>query len=124
MGRRILVVDDERSIAETLCRMLETSGYVAVCACSGREALAKAEDFRPDLLLSDVMMPGLDGFETGLLVKKVCPECRLLFFSGSSTIPRTAMRLADRKYRFEVLEKPVPPALLLDKVNAALSAAA
>ncbi|MEA2524372.1 MAG: two-component system, OmpR family, response regulator MprA [Thermomicrobiales bacterium] len=57
----ILVVDDERPICDLLAELLEDEGYRVVRAYDGVAALAAAERQRPDLVLSDVMMPGLDG---------------------------------------------------------------
>jgi CheY-like chemotaxis protein len=59
----VLVIDDETSIAETVRAVLEDEGYVVQVARNGREGLARLEDARPDLVLSDVMMPELDGRE-------------------------------------------------------------
>ena len=60
----ILIVDDEPSARETLTAMLEGQGYQLELAINGFEALQTAERIRPDLILLDVMMPGMDGFET------------------------------------------------------------
>ena len=57
----ILVVDDEAAIAEMLQDLLEDEGYQVVTAGNGHEGLARVAKVRPQLVLSDVMMPGLDG---------------------------------------------------------------
>ena len=62
-GARILVVDDEDSITQLLCTALRYEGFETASAATGREALTLAADFRPDLVLLDVMLPDLDGFE-------------------------------------------------------------
>lgn len=64
---RILIVDDNPTNIDILEEMLEASYQVAT-STSGEEALEVAEDFKPDLVLLDVMMPGIDGYETCLLV--------------------------------------------------------
>jgi len=61
---RIMVVDDEQTILSLLKRILEPEGYEAVVAADGRSALALLEERKPDLVLLDIMMPGLDGFQT------------------------------------------------------------
>lgn len=63
-GRRILVVDDDRLNIRILVGILQTEGYVIAEAESGERALELYETFRPDLLLLDVVMPGIDGFAT------------------------------------------------------------
>lgn len=75
MNEKILVVDDEAEIVELLADYLSAEGYVVVVASNGQEALAKARAEKPDLVVLDIMMPGLDGFEV----------CRLL--RAQSNIP-------------------------------------
>lgn len=123
MKHRVLVVDDEPAIVATLCLVLEAHGYGTVGVTSGYEAIAKVAGSCPDLLLSDVMMPGMNGFETGLQVKKLCPKCRLLFFTGYAEVSGLAQELKNKGHFFEVLQKPIHPSFLLDKVKATLAAA-
>ena len=124
MKNRILVVDDESDIAKTLCLILEFNGYTATWAESGCEAIAKAEDYQPDVLVSDVLMPGLNGFEIGLRVKQHCPNCRLVFVTGLN--PRVVrennlMRALEAGgYEFQLLTKPVHPDIFLESVRVAL----
>ena len=72
---RILIVDDEPDIAESLGVMLSKRGYGTLFAQSGDEGLAKARQERPDLIILDVMMPVMDGFEACRLLKK-SPDTR------------------------------------------------
>jgi len=60
---KILVVDDERSIVESLSEILRAEGYEVLSACSPREAIVEASGNCPTLLLSDVLMPGMNGFD-------------------------------------------------------------
>ncbi len=60
---RILVVDDEESITQLLCTALRYEGFETASAANGREALTAAASMRPDLVLLDVMLPDMDGFE-------------------------------------------------------------
>lgn len=69
MSFKILVVDDEKPIADILKFNLEKEGYNVVCAHDGNEAIQIAEEERPDLILLDIMLPGKDGNE-------VCREIR------------------------------------------------
>ncbi len=61
--RRILVVDDEQTVRDLLQRTLEKAGYNVITAANGQEALDKISQFDVSLVLLDIMMPGLDGFE-------------------------------------------------------------
>lgn len=69
MSKKILVVDDEKPIADILQFNLKKEGYQVECAYDGDEALVKVEEFQPDLMLLDIMLPGQDGME-------VCREVR------------------------------------------------
>jgi CheY-like chemotaxis protein len=124
MMSKILVVDDERSIAETMRDIFESVGFAADCAYSGDEAIAKAAEFCPDVLLSDVMMPGMNGFEVALKVKQICPDCRLLLFSGQIATVLVAQgfvqTFTENGYRYQLLSKPLHPSELIQKVQEAL----
>lgn len=63
MPRRILAVDDEKHIVRLIQVNLERQGYEVLTAFDGKEALQKVEEERPDLVVLDVMMPYMDGFE-------------------------------------------------------------
>lgn len=63
MEERILVVDDEKSIADAICYALRREGYAVNSANDGSEALEKAQLFKPDAIILDVMMPGLNGYD-------------------------------------------------------------
>ena len=62
-GLKVLVVDDQADACELVERVLEECGAWAVCACSGEEALALLAEHRPDLLITDIGMPEMDGYE-------------------------------------------------------------
>ena len=69
--RRVLIVDDEPNLVDAIRMYLEMEGYVILTAMSGREAIEKLRDLLPDLIVLDVMMPGMDGFETLREIRKV-----------------------------------------------------
>lgn len=75
MAKRILVVDDERHIVRLVQVNLERAGYEVVTAFDGREAIGKVKDVKPDLIVCDVMMPYMDGFEV-LRTIRADPETR------------------------------------------------
>ena len=71
-GKKILIVDDEQDIVETLKFMLEAQGYECFCAYDGEAGLNMAKEIIPDLMILDVMMPKMDGWE-------VCRQIRAVF---------------------------------------------
>ena len=113
----VLVVDDEKRIADTLAAILESKGYASKAAYDGQEALSRCREHIPDLVISDVVMPGMNGIDLGIAVKTEFSTCRVLLFSGQAA---TAQMLADaqsRGHQFELLAKPLHPSLLLERVG-------
>jgi CheY-like chemotaxis protein len=114
----ILVVEDESSIAELIQMLLEDKGYAVVLAGNAREALECLGEAQPDLVLSDIMMPGGDGF---MLCRGMRAE------AGYQAIPlilMSARALSDftMDCRFVAfLPKPFEPAALLELVDRVLS---
>ena len=128
MAIKILIVDDEHSIVDSLSDIIGSAGYDVLSAYSGEEALAKASQFCPDILLSDVLMPKMHGFELALEIKKICPHCHLLLFSGQAATAQIAQSFVQTftrlGYRFELLPKPIHPETLLNKLQESLTRAA
>jgi CheY-like chemotaxis protein len=111
--RKILIADDERLIADTLAIILRRSGFDTAVAYDGAEALAKAQAWKPDLLLSDVMMPGVNGIEAAIEIRKLIPECRVLLFSGYAESANLLQDSRVQGHNFEILQKPLHPAELI-----------
>ncbi len=106
---RILVVDDNRDAVETMALVLSLTGYTVEIAFSGSEALDTAEKMRPDVILMDIRMPGMDGWEVAQQVRwmKLQPPPVLVAITGSD-------REEDRQHSLEAgfdyhLIKPANP---------------
>lgn len=112
---RVLVVDDEKSVAESTVLVFSRFGHVARAAYSGEEALAMVQEFQPDLLLSDVKMVGMNGIELAIRMCSELPHCKLLLMSGQADTSDLLEDARRRGYEFEILAKPVSPAELLAK---------
>lgn len=116
MRDRILVVDDEAGAREGLRRLLEAWGYEAETAGSADEALARMEQIQPSAVITDLVMPGIDGLE---FVRRLQAEhgVPVIVFSGQGTIEAAveAIKLGAQDF----LEKPVEPGklkILLEKL--------
>jgi DNA-binding NtrC family response regulator len=113
---RIFVVDDEEMISLTAAAILRRSGFDATAFTNPLESLAAAFSEQPDMLISDVMMPGLSGIELAVQIRQVCPNCQILLISG---IVGTGHPVLDEAgdYAFDLLMKPVQPVLLIHEVR-------
>lgn len=117
---RILVVDDEAVIADTLVQILEHHGYSASAAYDGREALQLALLNPPQVLVSDVMMPGMTGIDLGIAVRRIFPDCKIILFSGQAASRDLIAEALSIAGHFRFLEKPVHPTTLLNSVERSL----
>ena len=78
------MVDDEQMIARSLRDILLRAGFDAEFALSGTEAIELAEQICPDIVISDVIMPDIDGVQTAVAIQRRCPDTRIMLFSGQS----------------------------------------
>ncbi len=120
-NRRILIVDDEPSIADTLTLIFRSNGYEARTAYSAEQALELLEEWPPDLSIIDVVLPGMNGIEFAIFLQASYPEIHFLLFSGQ---PGTSGLLEDAKRKghlFEILAKPLHPSFMLATVADMLS---
>jgi CheY-like chemotaxis protein len=113
---RVLVVDDERSVADTLVMVLRYGGHQAAAAYEGGSALTLAEAFRPDCVICDVVMPGMNGIEVCAAIQTSHPDCHILLFSGQAVTTDLTKDAIGRGYNWELLTKPVPPDEFLAKL--------
>ena len=111
--QRILVIDDEKLIAHSLRDILSRAGFDTVCALSGAEAIELAEEICPDIVISDVIMPDLDGVQTAIRIQRACPEARILLFSGQAATSDLLQRARAEGHTFDLLPKPIHPARLV-----------
>ncbi len=120
--RKIMVVDDEETIADTLALIFSSNGYDARTAYSAEEALELLEEWPPDLAIIDVVLPGMNGIEFAIFLRASYPDVHFLLFSGQ---PGTGGLLEEAKKKghlFEILAKPLHPTFMLATVADMLSA--
>lgn len=117
---KILVVDDEIYIVHILDFSLGMEGYEVVTALDGEQALEKARSEKPDLIVLDIMMPKLDGYETCKRLKAdpATKDVPVILLSAKG-------RNVDQKVGFEVgaddyITKPFSPRKLVERINAIL----
>ena len=115
--RTILVVDDEHVIADSLVAILNQSGFSASAAYDAESAIDLISARVPDLLISDVCMPGMNGVELAIQVCERFPGCKVLLFSGHAGSTPLLEEARKKGYDFDFLSKPVHPRDLLARLN-------
>lgn len=118
---KILVVDDERAIASLRAAILDSQGYETATAYSGEAAIQLAGSFRPDCVVSDIVMQAMTGVEAAMEILSFLPECKVLFISGNAGYNDHLGKAHAMGFHFEVLDKPVTPLEMLAKVANLLS---
>jgi DNA-binding response OmpR family regulator len=114
---RVLIVEDEKILAEAACLYLGRHGYPARMTHSGEDALALLEDTSPDVAVLDVKLPGIDGFEVLRRLRDRSPETQVVMMTAYSS--DAARAEAARHGVFHYLSKPVD----LDELRAVVGRA-
>jgi DNA-binding response OmpR family regulator len=113
----VMVVDDESVIADTLAEILSRSGYAAITAYDANEALECALLTPPELLITDVVLPGMSGIELAITMRRIFPDCKTLLFSGQAATADLLVSAKNQGHHFTLLNKPVHPVDLLAHVE-------
>lgn len=115
MQQTILVVEDERSIQNVLRMYLESAGFKVICTDNGLEALSLAREVEPDLIVLDLMLPGMDGMEVAARLRETSDVYILMLTARSEEVDRvTGLRLGADDY----VVKPFSPRELVARVEA------
>jgi CheY-like chemotaxis protein len=119
---RVLVVDDEHVIADTLAIILNQAGFDAFAVYTGSEAVDVARTAKPDLIITDVILAptdpkGMNGIEAAIHIRAFLPSCKILLFSGQAATADLLENARARGHEFEILAKPVHPQDLLTKLR-------
>jgi CheY-like chemotaxis protein len=114
--RRVLILDDEKVIADTLALILDRNGFTARAVYNAEAAIDAARDFSPDFLISDVIMRGMTGIDAAIRIAEIVPHCRIILFSGQATTADLLDKAEAEGHHFELLTKPVHPRTLLQRL--------
>ena len=113
---RVLIADDEHLIADTLALIFRSREMEAMAVYSGESALEMAESWRPDFLICDVVMSGMNGFEVGLYIRQHMPACGVLLFSGHVATADLQLNASELGDQFDIIMKPIHPRVLVNYV--------
>lgn len=112
----VLVVDDESAIADTVTEILSRNGYAAMAAYDGNDALETALLTPPELVITDVMLPGMTGVELAITIRRIFPDCKILLCSGQIAALDLLTSARSQGHHFTLLTKPVHPKEMLARV--------
>ncbi len=115
--RKVLVVDDEHLVADTISEILNENGFEAAAAYSGEAAIALAGVLEPDILLTDVLMPNVNGVQLAISLTQDRPLLQVILFSGQTGISEIIQNAREAGYMFDLLPKPIHPEELLRKLQ-------
>ena len=117
MSEKVLLVDDEVEFLDTLSERMRNRGMEVATSSSGAEALKKVEQESFDVIILDLMMPGVDGLEALKVLKEKKPELQVILLTGHATIEKgiEAMKLG----AMDFLEKPADLSQLTEKIKKA-----
>lgn len=118
MGKiKLLLVDDEHIVADTLAIIFTQMGYQCAVAYDGISAIGKAVRIRPQCILMDISLPRLWGTEAAAIILDELPHCRVILYSGASDTDCYYDPLRQRGYQFDTLAAPLSPKILLQKLQ-------
>lgn len=118
MKETILIVDDDIVLGNILSDILSEAGYRTICAANGRQALVESEKNQVDLVLLDLILPGIDGMEIMKQVIKISPNTVIVIMSGHGTIAKAVE--ATKLGAYDFIEKPLEKERVLLTVKNAL----
>lgn len=114
---RVLVVDDEKVLAASLTEVLQNAGYQPRAVFSASEAITAMNEFRPDIIISDVIMPGGNGIDLAMKLREQCPDCIVVLFSGNAATQGLLDHARAQGFGFDVIAKPIHPRELLKRLQ-------
>ena len=117
----VLVIDDDDAVRDAIVEILESEGHAVTPARNGREGIASFKALRPDVVVTDIIMPDKEGIETIRDLKAMAPDVRIVAISGGGRTGNVDfLHVAEAFGAACVLRKPFEPRELLDSVSQAL----
>lgn len=113
------MVDDENLIADSVAAILNRNGFDAVARYNAFTAMEYLNQRRPDIIVTDVVLPDVDGVRLAMSIRAIYPDMRVVLFSGNTATAELLEMSAGDRRSFEFLSKPVHPAQLLKTLRAA-----
>ena len=124
LGTKVLVIEDDADVLETLGRVLEREGYLPILATSGRVGMTVFQMEEPALVITDLFMPEGEGIETIIEMRRLHPDAKIIAISGGGSLGNMQyLEMAAKLGATAVIPKPFAPAKLVDAVGRVLASA-
>lgn len=116
---KVLVLDDERSVADTMTQILRLYGYSATAAYDPLQAIEWLSSHPCDVLIADVVFEAgqMSGIELAIRLRATLPDCKILLISGNNSTSELLQRAAEQGFWFDILAKPVHPSIVLERLT-------
>ena len=122
---KLLVIDDDRRVRDTIKLVLEAVGYTLAFATNGREGLARFAEFKPDLVITDILMPEKEGIATITELRALNKTIPIIALSGGGRVGNMDfLKVAQKMGATKTMSKPFDPDELVDTITALLPKAA
>lgn len=121
VATKILVIDDDVIVRETIIQILEDRGYQVVSAEDGKRGIASFRSEKPDLVITDIIMPEKEGIQTITEIRRERPDAKVIAISGGGRIGNTDfLKIAQKLGASDVIAKPFDPDDFLTRVSRCL----
>lgn len=117
LAAKVMLVDDEEEFIELMSQRLETRGLKVTAVTSGEEAILMTDDYKFDVAVVDLAMPGIDGIETLIQIKEKRPDIEVIMLTGQATVHSGIEAM--KHGAIDYLEKPVDLDVLMEKIREA-----
>ncbi len=122
--QKILVIDDDAVVRETIIQILEDYGYEVVSAEDGSRGVKLFRSERPDLVITDIIMPEKEGIQTIMEIRAECPTAKIIAVSGGGRIGNTDfLKIAQKLGATDIIAKPFDPDEFLSRISQCLGTA-
>jgi CheY-like chemotaxis protein len=119
---KILVIDDDMVVRETIIQILEDKGYEVISAEDGYRGLAAFRRDKPDLVITDIIMPEKEGIQTIMEIRQERADAKIIAISGGGRIGNTDfLRIAQQLGANDIIAKPFDPDDLIAHVEKCLA---
>ncbi len=108
-SQTVFVVDDDPGTASNIAAILNAAGFQATAFTDAEKAMQAAESCCPSVLISDVVMPQMNGIQLAIKFKAACPTCKILLFSGNASANSLMEVATEQGHAFTLMSKLILP---------------